>query len=152
MPASMISAPVGSTLKVIGSSIAMVAIGPTPGSTPISVPTRQPMKHRTRFIGLNATEKPVARWPIRSNMIASIAQEPGRERNREPECELEQADAEQRDERTDHDGLAPAHLVARERADHDRERTGDHESERAYRHSERNDGGEHEQRATPRPS
>ena len=36
MPASMISAPVGSSPKVIGSSMAMVAIGPTPGSTPIS--------------------------------------------------------------------------------------------------------------------
>ena len=43
MPASMISAPTGATLKVIGSSIAMVASGPMPGSTPISVPTETPI-------------------------------------------------------------------------------------------------------------
>ena len=50
MPASMISAPVGSSPKVIGSSMAMVAIGPTPGSTPISVPTRQPRKARPKIL------------------------------------------------------------------------------------------------------
>ena len=43
MPASMISAPTGATLKVIGSSIAMVASGPMPGSTPIKVPTETPI-------------------------------------------------------------------------------------------------------------
>jgi hypothetical protein len=42
MPASMISAAVGGRWKVIGSSMAMVATGPMPGSTPISVPTMQP--------------------------------------------------------------------------------------------------------------
>ena len=57
MPASMISAPTGSSPKVIGSSMAIVAIGPTPGSTPISVPTRQPMKHRMRLIG-TGTQRP----------------------------------------------------------------------------------------------
>ena len=40
----MISAATGATLKVSGSSIAMVASGPMPGSTPISVPTSTPMK------------------------------------------------------------------------------------------------------------
>ena len=34
----------GGTAWVIGSSMAMVASGPMPGSTPISVPTRTPMK------------------------------------------------------------------------------------------------------------
>ena len=38
------SAATGGTLKVIGSSMAIVASGPMPGSTPISVPTRTPMK------------------------------------------------------------------------------------------------------------
>ncbi len=40
----MISAATGATLKVIGSSIAMVASGPMPGSTPISVPTETPIE------------------------------------------------------------------------------------------------------------
>jgi hypothetical protein len=42
MPASMISADSGLRLKVIGSSMAMVATGPMPGRTPISVPRIQP--------------------------------------------------------------------------------------------------------------
>ena len=40
----MMSAETGGSTKVAGSSIAMVAIGPMPGSTPISVPRRQPTK------------------------------------------------------------------------------------------------------------
>ena len=40
----MISAATGLRLKVIGSSIAIVATGPIPGSTPISVPSRHPIK------------------------------------------------------------------------------------------------------------
>ena len=39
MPASMISADTGSSVKVNGSSMAMVGTGPMPGSTPISVPS-----------------------------------------------------------------------------------------------------------------
>src|SRR3954449_6052511 len=66
MPASMMSAPVGSRPKVIGSRIAMVAIGPTPGRTPINVPTRQPAKQSARFWRPSATEKPSWRLLIRS--------------------------------------------------------------------------------------
>src|SRR4249920_758189 len=68
MPASMMSAPVGSMPKVIGSSMVMVAIGPTPGSTPISVPMRQPTKHSARFLSDRATLKPSARLSKRSIM------------------------------------------------------------------------------------
>src|SRR5687767_725346 len=58
MPASMISADTGATLKVIGSSIAMVASGPMPGSTPISVPRNTPMKQNQIFCSESATLKP----------------------------------------------------------------------------------------------
>jgi hypothetical protein len=44
MPASMISADTGGSTKVAGSSIEIVAIGPMPGNTPISVPSMTPMK------------------------------------------------------------------------------------------------------------
>src|SRR6266850_5618441 len=105
MPASMISAPVGATLKVSGSSIAMVAIGPTPGSTPIRVPTRQPRKHSARLLGERAVAKPSPRLPMRSNIAAPlIAQQPGRERNGESERELEQNDAERRRQHGGDDG------------------------------------------------
>jgi hypothetical protein len=40
----MISADTGSKLKVIGSSSAMVAVGPMPGSTPTAVPSATPMR------------------------------------------------------------------------------------------------------------
>src|SRR5215468_1228140 len=65
MPASMISAPTGSMPKVIGNSMVMVAIGPTPGSTPIRVPIMQPMKHRNTFLRESATLIPSERLPTR---------------------------------------------------------------------------------------
>ena len=52
------SAEVGSRLNVIGSSIAIVASGPIPGSTPIIVPAKTPMKQYIRFFSENATSKP----------------------------------------------------------------------------------------------
>jgi hypothetical protein len=42
MPASMMSAETGSSAYVVGSNIAIVATGPIPGSTPISVPRSVP--------------------------------------------------------------------------------------------------------------
>ena len=57
----MISAPVGSTLKVNGKSMAMVAIGPTPGKTPINVPIKHPAKQSMRFCQERATVKPSSR-------------------------------------------------------------------------------------------
>ncbi len=50
MPANMISAPVGSSFTVNGSSIATVSAGPTPGSTPIAVPSVTPTKPHSRFV------------------------------------------------------------------------------------------------------
>jgi hypothetical protein len=44
MPESMMSAGVGGSAKVIGSSMAVVAVGPRPGKTPTSVPSRTPIK------------------------------------------------------------------------------------------------------------
>src|SRR5215471_3179654 len=59
MPANRMNAAVGSTLKVIGSSSAMVSAGPSPGSTPIAVPSVVPTRHHSRFVGVSATEKPL---------------------------------------------------------------------------------------------
>jgi hypothetical protein len=44
MPASMINDVTGSKLKVIGSSIAIVAVGPIPGRQPTMVPSSTPTK------------------------------------------------------------------------------------------------------------
>src|SRR3954469_279657 len=61
MPASMMSAATGFRLNVMGSSIAMVAMGPMPGSTPMSVPRITPMKQYRTLSGWTATVKPRTR-------------------------------------------------------------------------------------------
>src|SRR5499426_3195176 len=152
MPANMMRAPVGSTLKVSGNSMAMVAIGPTPGSTPISVPTRQPRKHSARLLGDSAVAKPRPRLPMRSNIDASIADQPRRQRNRQPERELEQPDAEHRHHDAEHDRFAPAHLVAGESRDDDGERSRHDQAERAHRQAEGDDRAEDEYGSANRPA
>src|SRR5215217_3319137 len=78
MPASMMSADTGGSAYVAGSSMAMVATGPMPGSTPISVPSRQPMNAYSRLIGVKATPKPSERLLIRSiSMFLSTGDEAG---------------------------------------------------------------------------
>ncbi len=112
----MISAPTGGRPKVIGSSMAMVAIGPTPGSTPISVPIRQPRKHSPRLIGAARRDMPSAKI-VEADSIgrASVTEPPGRERDRQPQRELEQADAERRDHDGEQQHLAPARDLVGER-------------------------------------
>jgi hypothetical protein len=78
MPASMISEETGSSWKVIGSSMAMVAVAPMPGSTPISVPSSTPMRQKNRFSGEAAVEKPSARLLMRS-MARLLQPGPGAE-------------------------------------------------------------------------
>ncbi len=58
MPASMMMALVGFIWNVSGSSIAMVAGGPSPGMIPMTVPSNTPTKHQNRFSGSSATAKP----------------------------------------------------------------------------------------------
>jgi hypothetical protein len=62
----MISAATGGSVKVIGSSMAMVATGPSPGSTPTSVPSNAPIRQKNRFCGVAATPKPNMRFCARS--------------------------------------------------------------------------------------
>jgi hypothetical protein len=44
MPANMIRAETGGKVKVMGKSMAMVAVGPRPGRTPIKVPIKTPIR------------------------------------------------------------------------------------------------------------
>src|SRR5215217_2718664 len=113
MPASMMRAPTGSSPKVIGSSMAIVAIGPTPGSTPISVPTMQPRKQRARFWSDRATPNPSARFENMSSMaLPSDMNEAGDDEDwdRQVQKIAEQADAEGRHHRSKDQDLAFAHL------------------------------------------
>src|SRR5215831_109420 len=124
MPASMISAPTGGRPKVTGSSMVMVAMGPIPGSTPISVPTRQPRKHSPRLWRLNATEKPSAR--LCSSAVISERQPAGQheDRNRKVEEAPEEPDADQGGGHRVDRQLPPAGLGRGRPGDEHRQRTG----------------------------
>src|SRR5215470_929648 len=61
MPASITTDLVVSSPKVAGSRMLMPDKGPMPGSTPTTVPTRQPRKAYHSTSGCSATEKPSSR-------------------------------------------------------------------------------------------
>src|SRR5262245_32769113 len=95
MPASMISAAMGSSPYVTGSNSAMVVMGPMPGSTPINVPSRQPRRQAPRLVSVAATPKPVPRLARTSTSAAPHAerlaeqhheQEPAKRRHGDGEC------------------------------------------------------------------
>src|SRR6185369_5347031 len=126
MPASMIRADTGCRLNVIGSSIAMVATGPMPGSTPISVPSTTPIRQYSRLIGETATPKPIIRLLKISIMAGPSAhnRRPQREGQREPLHEDQYREDDQYDVK-DADFL-PFELVAAEGADEDQRRGREH--------------------------
>ena len=51
----------GGSPNVSGSNTAIVTNGPTPGSTPMAVPTKTPSMQYARFVSVNATAKPSER-------------------------------------------------------------------------------------------
>src|ERR1700741_1301625 len=107
MPASMIRAPTGGRPKVIGSSIATVAMVPVPGRTPPSVPTSAPIRHSNRLIGVKATPKPRARLEKRSAITPSLNQETREELQWQPERIREKQAATDRQADADDDGFLP---------------------------------------------
>src|SRR5438132_6817484 len=87
----MISAPTGPSQNVNGSTIAMVVSGPMPGSTPMMVPSRQPMKQSSRFCQVSATAKPIPILP-RKEASVSISEHRRPQRDRHFQREDEDAD------------------------------------------------------------
>ena len=53
----MISDDTGGNLNVSGITIAIVATAPMPGSTPIKVPTKTPVRQNRRFAGVTAVHQ-----------------------------------------------------------------------------------------------
>src|SRR5215207_2692341 len=115
MPASMISADVGGTLNVIGSSMAIVASGPMPGSTPISVPRKQPMKQNQRFCSVSATLKPSIR------LLKSSMSHPHDQRIGEPEAPDEQCPRADRESDRHHQDFPELEFTSRVRRDEDQD-------------------------------
>src|SRR3954470_22600304 len=138
MPASMISAPTGGRPKVIGSSIATVAMVPMPGSTPTSVPTSAPIRHSRRLIGVKATPKPRARLEKSSAIAPSLNQETREELQRQPERIGEKQAATDGQENADDDGFLPLGLRRTQRGNDEAGECRNHETQRADRDGEGN--------------
>src|SRR4029453_19340152 len=129
MPASMISAPTGGRPKVMGSSIATVAMVPMPGKTPTRVPTSGPIRQSIRFMGVKATPKPRARLLIRSAIVPSLDHEAREELKRQPQRIGKQQAASNRKTDADDDGLHPPRLFRAQSRNHEAGKGGDHEAE-----------------------
>src|SRR5262249_6919867 len=140
MPASMISAPTGGNPKVIGSSIAMVATEPMPGSTPINVPTSAPMRQNNRFHGVAATEKPSARLARRSCMTDSLGSEPRPELERQIQQIDEQQHGKRRHDDSRDEGFDPPGFGRAEPGDDERREGGEDETELPDRQGEDENG------------
>src|SRR6266850_3455693 len=155
MPASMMSAPTGSTLKVIGSSMVIVAMGPMPGSTPMSVPTRQPMNARPTLCSVSAVENPRARFARRSVIgSASEDQDPGDDQDGDGQIEHvpEEADRQRGHHDREDEQLLRAGFRRRGAADHRHQGPGDGEPHGPDAEREGRDREEHEEGAAQRPA
>src|SRR5215470_17794319 len=112
----MISAATGGSVKVMGSSMAMVATGPSPGSTPTSVPSSAPIRQNSRFCGVAATPKPNHRFWRRS-LTPPLPRPHGK---RQQQGLDEQEPGEEREYGAEHDGRAPPVLGRRDIGNRDR--------------------------------
>src|SRR5438552_5922170 len=149
MPASMISAPTGGRPKVIGSSIATVAMVPMPGSTPTSVPTSAPIRQSSRLIGENATPKPRARLEKSSAITPSLNQETREELQRQPQRIRKKQAAADRQANSDDDGFHPPDFRRAQRGNHEACKCRDHQTQRPDGDSKGKNGQRDEQRAAP---
>src|SRR5436190_2044827 len=119
MPASMMSAGTGGRLNVIGRSIAIVASGPMPGSTPIRVPRSTPRKQNQMFCQERATLKPRMRLWKSSMPLSPVALD---ERVRQAQTVDEDAHADDRQPEGEEENLLPLELAARRGGKNDERR------------------------------
>src|SRR5882757_2523837 len=155
MPASMINAPTGGRPKVIGSSIATVAMVPMPGKTPTNVPTRAPIRHSRILTGIgidmpcrnagvhgtswNTTPKPRLRFEKRSPITPSLNEEFWPHLQGQTEGVGKQQAAEDRQAHADDDGLLPLRFMRTERRDQEARECRDDEAHRADHDRKGND-------------
>src|ERR1700694_4790971 len=149
MPASMIRAPTGGKPKVMGSSIATVAMVPMPGSTPTSVPTSAPIRHSRRLIGVRATPKPRARLEKSSNITPSLHQETREKLQRQPQRIREQQTAADRKANSDDDGFLPSGFRGAQRRDNEAGECRNHQAQRTDGNGKGKNGERDEQRTAP---
>src|SRR5437764_10801042 len=149
MPASMINAPTGGRPKVMGNSIATVAMVPIPGSTPTSVPTSAPIRHSRRLIGVNATPNPRARLEKSSAIMPSRNQKTREELQWQPQRIGKKQTAPNGEADTDDDGFLPPGFRGAERRDDEACKRRDHQTQRPNRDRERENRERDEERPSP---
>src|SRR5215211_1065816 len=137
MPASMISDDRGSSPNVIGSSMAMVGIGPIPGKTPISVPSRQPIRAKPRFLNDSAAPNPIARFCSASTSI--LAPPPRRQRLRQRIDEDEHG--EQREGDAQQERFGHPRIASRVGCDERQRYRGERQADRLEQIAEQQNGG-----------
>src|SRR5258705_4029014 len=153
MPASMMSAETGGSTKVAGSSIEMVAIGPMPGSTPISVPSSTPMKQYQMLLRVSATPNPRIRL-FRSSMRFSLAPaeadarlqrlDVGAQRDRQLQSHHEDQGAKDSQADPEDDArFRPKSLGIADPGDDHQQQSGDQHADRLEDHAEKHHGSEH---------
>src|SRR5687767_12310725 len=149
MPASMISAPIGGRPKVIGSSMATVAMVPMPGNTPTRVPTSAPSRHSNMLTGIGivkppskggahctnwkTTPKPRERLEKRSPITPSLNQEAWLELHRQSQRVRKKEAAEGGYRDGDNQGFLPPGFRRAQRRDHEACERRNHQAQRADR-------------------
>src|SRR4051812_35510866 len=121
--------------------MAMVATGPMPGSTPISVPSRQPINAYIRLIGCSATPNPTARWLIRSMSTAST--ELGPDRELQVQSDDEDTDREHRQQDPADERFPGPELVTGCACRHDEEHGRQCDTQTRHDDSEHHDASEY---------
>src|SRR5690606_9295913 len=127
--------------KVMGSSIAIVAVGPNPGSTPIRVPSSTPTKQYSRLSSVNATPIPRARLENSSMRTPSVT---GVELVRQPQPVIEHQDCESRQTDGEHDGRLPSEGLMADGADQNQGEYGGDQAERADQRAEQTDADQYD--------
>src|SRR5690606_30994396 len=133
----MMIAVTGSSPNVIGHRIALVAAGPSPGSTPTSMPTTTPIRQNRRLVGSSTTPKP-STTGVRSTGEAPLEHVRDRDREQPDEDDVEHDHrGEARDDRR------PPGLAAEEPQPHEHEqRRRDLETDHPHDRDEADHGGE----------
>src|SRR5688572_749433 len=153
----MISALVGPSWNVKGNTMAIVVSGPMPGSTPMMVPSRHPMKQSRMFCTDSATPKPSAMFPRKPATLLptprkSISEYRRPQRDRHLQGNDEDTDIG-RDQNRDKErkGERSEQCTGGARQyDGDRERS--HQTERPQQQREGKRGSGDQQQRPPRPA
>src|SRR5437868_9908910 len=147
----MMRAETGSPIwKVIGSSMAMVAVAPMPGSTPIKVPRRTPMRQKSRFHSVEAVVKPRMRLSMSSILPSLLETEPRTEGAvRQVQTLAEDEIGEERHTGRQDERGERFHLHAGEGRREGGDEDGGHETHAPDRQAEENRRGKDQQHAAP---